>query len=75
MGFLCSICEREITRGWYCYKCYIEYRQDIESNQPWTRFLQNQEKRRRREPIFIYIGESDSGDGVIWQVENRKGTN
>lgn len=55
MNLLCSICERVISRGWYCYKCYKEHQIDIESNKPWTRFVQNEEKRRRREHVFARL--------------------
>jgi len=55
--FLCSVCEKEISRGWYCYKCYKEFRGDIEANVPWTRFVQNEEKRRRRQPEFFHLFE------------------
>lgn len=74
MEFKCSICERRISRGWYCYNCYKEYRTEIEANEPWTRFLQNEEKRRRRKPSLLYLGEIALGIG-LWQVENRKVTN
>ena len=53
--FLCSICERTISRGWYCYPCYKEHQKDIEANEPWTRFVQNEEKRRRRQPVFFCL--------------------
>ena len=66
MEFLCSICSRNISRGWYCYGCYKTYRSEIESNQPWTRFVQNEEKTRRRRPQLFFLGDCDvSNDGVI----------
>lgn len=69
--FLCSICERRIIKGWYCYRCYIEFRSEIEDNLPWTRYIQNLEKRRRREPTppIVYLGDrfdiTDDGHLVL----------
>lgn len=59
MEYLCSICERRISRGWYCYHCYQKYREDIEANEPWTRFVQSEEKERRRRPTLtlVYLGD------------------
>lgn len=70
--YLCSICETRLSRNeWYCYSCYQRFKIDIESKQPWCKFLQNEEKRRRRKTVGMdCIGETE--DGVIWQVENRK---
>ena len=67
MEFRCSICERRINRGWYCYTCYQEHREDIETNQSWTRYVQNEEKRRRRQPVIPRIdGECDvADDGTV----------
>lgn len=70
MGFLlCSICERYINRDWYCYSCYHKYKEDIESKKSWTKFLQNEEKRRRRQPVLWYLDRqhdiSDTGQIVI----------
>jgi len=46
--FVCSICEKVISSSWYCYVCYEQYKSEILAKEPWTRFLQNEEKRRRR---------------------------
>jgi hypothetical protein len=74
MEYLCSVCGAKIVRGrYFCYKCYCKFKSEIISKQPWTLFLQNEEKRRRRHLDMIYLGETE--DGVIWQVGNRKDTN
>ena len=74
MEYLCSICDAKVIRGrYYCYVCYKKYRTEIESKQDWTRFLQNEEKKRRRQLLMRYVGCTE--DGTIWQVENRKTSN
>lgn len=58
-------------RGWYCYRCYLEFRSDIEDNALWTRYIQNLEKKRRRAPILpvIFLGDkfdiTDDGHLVV----------
>jgi len=65
----CSICERVISRGWYCYKCYQAYKADILVKSPWTRYLQNLEMERRRtkqvEEINLGAKYNISDDGEI----------
>lgn len=67
MALLCSICERHINRDWYCYRCYHKYKEDIESKKPWAKFLQNEEKKRRRQPVMWCLGSNYdiSNDGRI----------
>jgi len=72
MELLCSICGKRVGRDWYCYTCYKKYQDDIKSNKPWTKFLQSEEKKRRRRIQLIYLGNSNTGDGQIWQVGNPK---
>lgn len=75
MKLCCAICEKRISYGWYCYSCYKKYKSDIESNEPWTRFVQNEEKRRRREKRYlVHLGESETGDGELWQAGNQRDT-
>jgi len=69
--FLCSICLKRISRGWYCPKCYKEHKEAIQAKAPWTRFLQYEEKNRRRRPTLalVYLGDrydiSDDGRLII----------
>jgi hypothetical protein len=74
---LCSICGDKIWRDWYCYKCYQKYKKDIKGNSPWTKFLQNLEKKRRREPIIpmVYLGDKYdiSNDGRLMIREGYHG--
>ena len=71
MEYLCSVCGINVARGkYFCYACYSKYKNEILSKEPWTVFLQNEEKRRRRHPGMIYIGEAE--DGVLWQVGDQK---
>ena len=58
--FRCSICEKRISRGWFCYKCYSAHKEDILSKKEWTKVMQNWEQQRRRyeknEPPMTYLG-------------------
>lgn len=71
MGKLCSICGKSISRDWFCYKCYQTYKKAIEGNEPWIRYVQNCEKKRRRTPTLpvIYLGDkydiTDDGQLII----------
>ena len=59
--FRCSICETRIYRGWFCWKCYKKWQDDILSNKRWTRFLLNEERVRRyraeKEPKIVLLGD------------------
>jgi hypothetical protein len=59
MNKQCSICECNISRGWFCRKCYELWKDNILSKKQWVRYLQNYESRRRRQPQLqiIYLGD------------------
>ena len=62
----CSICECIIFKGYYCWKCYNTYKEDIFNKVPWVRFMLNCERKRRDKtyPNFIYLGEGN------WDIDN-----
>lgn len=76
--FLCSICEKTIYYGWYCYTCYKKFKLEIESKKPWAKYLQNEEKRRRRrlKKSGVAISDSDFYDlrSIGWGEYGRQKT-
>lgn len=61
----CSVCEVEIHGGYFCWQCYTMHKHDILSKMEWTRFLVNEENKRRRKLRlahelnirFVYLGD------------------
>ncbi len=53
---LCAICNREIGHHWspsgvphyFCAPCFIEWREQIDRQEPWVKYLVNAEKQRRK---------------------------
>lgn len=50
MSYKCAICENKIYRfdRYFCFHCYSLFKEDIRSKKEWTRFVVNEEAKRRR---------------------------
>ena len=67
MSYRCAICETKVYRfdHYFCLRCYDLFKDDIHDKKEWTRFIINEEaKRRRREKSekrrsisVVYLGD------------------
>ena len=65
MVYKCAICSTQLyinnPRTYFCKSCYLTYKDDIIKKVEWTKFVVNEEaKRRRRDKnhiVLIYLGD------------------
>lgn len=56
----CCICGVSVNKGYYCLRCYNEFKHDIIGKAEWVKALRLSEIRERRYMpgvIFIYLGD------------------
>ena len=60
----CAICEKILHTSknnvYFCSVCYKQWGTEIRAKERWIRFVTNEElaRRRRREPYFVYLGDT-----------------
>ena len=67
MSMQCAICDVRVFKGYFCKKCYKEYKNDIFGGAAWIKCCKNFEQIRRRkvskDPPMVHLGDK-------WDIDN-----